>query len=83
MHFTSEQPPDGGLLERALTLGEIPGILWTPAPPSAPAPLTLLGHPPLELRTMHPRPAQRARQAAEDGFTAATVELPGSGDRPR
>ena len=46
MHFTSEQRLDDGVLEREFTLGEIPGILWTPASASAPAPLILLGHPP-------------------------------------
>ncbi|MFF9766148.1 alpha/beta hydrolase [Streptomyces sp. NPDC014636] len=83
MHFTSEQRLDDGVLEREFTLGEIPGILWTPASVSAPAPLILLGHPPLGLRTMYPRLAERARQAAADGFAAATIELPGSGERPR
>lgn len=85
MDFTSEQRFDDGLLERAFTLGEIPGILWTPgsATPSAPAPLILLGLPPLGLRPMHPRLLDRARRSAADGFAAATIELPGSGDRPR
>ncbi|MCX5448212.1 dienelactone hydrolase family protein [Streptomyces nigrescens] len=85
MHFTSEQHLDDGVLEREFTLGEIPGILWTPASAStsAPAPLILLGHAPLGLRTMYPRLAGRARHAAADGFAAATIELPGSGDRPR
>ncbi|MEU9005458.1 alpha/beta hydrolase [Streptomyces sp. NPDC048551] len=94
MHFTSEQNLDGGVLERAFTLGEIPGILWTSAPASAPAPapgstatapapLILLGHPPLGLHRMYPRLVDRARQAVADGFAAATIELPGSGDRPR
>ncbi|MFE4965741.1 alpha/beta hydrolase [Streptomyces sp. NPDC056660] len=84
MQFTSEQRLDDGVLEREFTLGgEIPGILWTPASASAPAPLILLGHPPLGLRKMYPRLAGRARQAAADGFAAATIELPGSGDRPR
>ncbi|MFF5387739.1 dienelactone hydrolase family protein [Streptomyces sp. NPDC013012] len=83
MHFTSEQRLDDGVLEREFTLGEIPGVLWTPASPSAPAPLILLGHPPLGLRRMYPRLVERARQAAADGFASATIELPGSGDRPR
>ncbi|MFE0098976.1 alpha/beta hydrolase [Streptomyces sp. NPDC059009] len=90
-HFTSEQRLDDGVLERAFTLGapgplgEIPGILWTPATASAaaPAPLILLGHPPLGLDKMYPRLVARARHAAADGFAAATIELPGSGDRPR
>ncbi|NEA48808.1 alpha/beta hydrolase [Streptomyces sp. SID10815] len=85
MHFTSEQRLEDGVLERDFTLGDIPGVLWTPASASAsaPAPLILLGHPPLGLRKMRPRLAERARHAAADGFAAATVELPGSGDRPR
>ncbi|WP_326616852.1 alpha/beta hydrolase [Streptomyces decoyicus] len=83
MHFTSERHLDDSVLEREFTLGEIPGILWTPASASAPAPLILLGHPPLGLRTMYPRLVGRARHAVADGFAAATIELPGSGDRPR
>ncbi|MEV7831055.1 alpha/beta hydrolase [Streptomyces subrutilus] len=84
MHFTSEQRLDEGVRERRFTLGEIPGILWTPASASGPAPLILIGHPPLGLRTMYPRLAGRARHyAAQYGFAAATIELPGSGDRPR
>ncbi|MFJ2646172.1 alpha/beta hydrolase [Streptomyces sp. NPDC087420] len=88
MRFTSEQRLDDGVLERTFTLGDIPGILWTPASASvpassAPAPLILLGHPPLGLGTMYPRLVARARQSAADGFATATIELPGSGDRPR
>jgi dienelactone hydrolase len=83
MRFTSEQRLDDGILERGFTLGEIPGILWTPASASAPVPLILLGHPG-GLRTMYPRLVARARHsAAEHGFASATIELPGSGDRPR
>ncbi|MFJ6700635.1 alpha/beta hydrolase [Streptomyces sp. NPDC091272] len=95
MRFTSEQRLDDGVLEREFTLGEIPGILWTPpaapvpgmapdpAPAPGPAPLILLGHPPLGLRKMYPRLVDRARRSAADGFASATIELPGSGDRPR
>jgi len=81
MHFTSEERLDDGSLEREFTLGAVPGLLWTP-PISAPAPLILLGHPG-GLRTMYPRLAGRAAQAAANGFAAATIELPGSGDRTR
>jgi hypothetical protein len=85
MRFTSEQRLDDGVLEREFTLGEIPGILWTPgsASASAPAPLILAGHPG-GLDKMRPRLAGRARHyAAGYGFAAAAIELPGSGDRPR
>jgi hypothetical protein len=84
MRFTSRQVFDDGVLERGFTLGEIPGILWTPgsASASAPVPLILVGHPG-GLRTMYPRLVGRARHAAAGGFASATIELPGSGDRPR
>jgi dienelactone hydrolase len=80
MRFTSEQRLDDGVLERAFT--EIPGILWTPGSAAAPASLILLGQPG-GLPTMYPRLAARARLCAAAGFAAATLELPGSGDRPR
>jgi hypothetical protein len=83
MQFTSEQRLDDGLLEREFTLGEIPGVLWTPGSASAPVPLILLGHPPLGLHRMYPRLVARARHSAADGFATATIELPGSGGRPR
>jgi hypothetical protein len=79
MHFISEQRLEDGL-EREFMLDDIPGILWTPG--STPAPLILLGHPG-GLRAMYPRLASRARRCLADGFAAATIELPGSGDRPR
>ncbi|UDM05411.1 alpha/beta hydrolase [Streptomyces longhuiensis] len=84
MHFTSEQRLDDGVLEREFTLGEIPGILWTPgaASASAPVPMILLGHPTLGLAKMYPRLVARARHSAAQGFATATIELPGSGDRP-
>ncbi|MBO1337306.1 dienelactone hydrolase family protein [Streptomyces sp. VRA16 Mangrove soil] len=85
MRFTSEQHLDGDVVERGFTLDEIPGYLWTPASasPSAPVPLILLGHPPLGLGRMYPRLVARARRSAAEGFATATIELPGSGDRPR
>jgi len=82
MRLISEQRLDGDVLEREFTLGEIPGTLWTPGSASAPAPLILLGHPG-GLRKMYPRLVARARHCAAAGYAAATIELPGGGDRPR
>jgi dienelactone hydrolase len=82
MRFTSEQRFDDGVLERRFTLGDIPGILWTPGSAAAPAPLILMGHPG-GLDGMYPRLVARARHSAAKGFAAATIELPWSGDRPR
>ncbi|MCP2343207.1 alpha/beta hydrolase [Actinomadura rupiterrae] len=83
MRFTSEQRLDDGVLEREFTLGDVPGILWTPASASAsaPVPLILLGHPG-GLGRMRPRLLGRARHAAAQGFATVTIELPFTGDRP-
>lgn len=83
MQITSERLLDGGLVEREFTLDEIPGILWTPASasPSSPVPLVLLGHPG-GLPAIYLRLEARARHSAELGFATASIELPGSGQRP-
>ncbi|MGH3544227.1 MAG: dienelactone hydrolase family protein, partial [Mycobacterium sp.] len=81
MQFTSEQRRDDGVLEREFTLGEIPGVLWTPG--SAPAPLILSGHNG-GLHKREPRLVARARHyAAEYGYAVAAIDHPGHGDRPR
>jgi hypothetical protein len=81
MRFTFEQRLDAGVLERDFTLGEIPGVLWTPG--SAPAPLILSGHNG-GLHKRLPRLVARARHyAAEYGFAVAAIDAPGCGDRPR
>lgn len=82
MRFTSEQRLDDGVLEREFTLGEIPGILWTPGSAPAPAPLILVGH----NGGLHKREARlvaRSRHsAAEHGYAVAAIDAPGYGDRP-
>ena len=82
MHFTSERRLDDGVLEHEFRLGEISGILWTPGSAAAPVPLILLGHPG-GMRGMYPRLLARALHSAAQGFATATIELPGTGDRPR
>lgn len=81
MRFISEHRLDHGVLEREFTLGEIPGVLWTPG--STPAPLILIGHPGGFHKRL-PRLVARARHyAAEYGFAVAAIDAPGCGDRPR
>jgi hypothetical protein len=83
MHFTSELRHDDSLVERHFILGEIPGIFWAPESATSTAvPLILLGQQG-GLEQMYPRLLPRAKDAARDGFATATVELPGSGARPR
>ena len=82
MHFTSQHRLGDGVVERGITLGDVPGILWSPESASSPAPLVLLGHPG-GLPRMYDRLVARARYAVAQGYVAATIELPWSGDRPR
>ena len=73
MHFNSEQRLDDGVLERGFTLGEIPGVLWTPT--SAPAPLILVWHPG-GLHQMYPRLAEFRKLCTEldpDGLLASDL----------
>ena len=80
MQFTAERRLDA-VLERGFTLGEVPGVLWTPR--SAPAPLILIGHNG-GLHKRLPRLVARARHyAAEYGYAVAAIDAPGHGDRPR
>lgn len=82
MQFTSHTSIGDGVAERAFILGEIPGVLWLPESTSAPVPLILLGHPG-GLGRMRARLVERAKRSVREGYAAATLELPGSGDRPR
>ena len=86
MQFTSEQQLDE-IDERRFLLGEVPGILWTarPSTRSGRVPLILAGQPggAAGLDLTYPRLLERARHAARAGLATATIELPGSGDRPQ
>ena len=82
MQFISEHRLDDGAVESQFILNEIPGLLWMPGSPSEPVPLILLGHPAGWTRCTRGWPNAPAPASAY-GFAAATVELPGSGDRPR
>ena len=43
VHFTAETSSNG-VVEREFTVGEVPGVLWSPASGSDRAPLVLMGH---------------------------------------
>lgn len=81
MRLISEQRLDDGVLERELTLGEIPVTLWTPG--TEPAPLILLAHN-NGLPRNDARLVARARYtAAEHDYAVASIDAAGCGDRPR
>ena len=77
------QTSSNGVLERDFTLGEITGVLWSPASGSEHAPLVLMGHGG-GLHKKTPALLARAhRCVTTDGFTVAAIDAPGHGDRPR
>lgn len=81
MRFTSQTSSDG-VHEQFFTLGEIPGVLWTPEGAVGTRPLILIGHGGGQHKTA-PGVTFRARRfVAECGYAVAAVDVPGHGDRP-
>ena len=82
LRFTAQTSSDG-VVERDFTLGEITGVLWSPAAGPAPTPLVLMGHGG-GLHKKAPELLARARhRVTTDGFIVAAIDAPGHGDRPR
>ena len=82
VRFTMETSSNG-VLERGFTVGEVPGVLWSPASGSHHAPLVLMGHGG-GLHKKTPALMARAHDAVTTwGFTVAAIDAPGHGDRPR
>ena len=82
MHFTAKTSSNG-VVERNFTLGDVPGVLWSPASGVAGAPLILMGHPG-GLHKKAPGLVARAHHyVTACGFTVAAIDAPGHGERPR
>ncbi len=82
LQFTAETTSNG-VVERDFTVGEIPGVLWSPPPGAGRAPLILMGHGG-GTHKKWPAMTGRARLLATGcGFHVACVDAPGHGDRPR
>ncbi|MER6306719.1 alpha/beta hydrolase [Streptomyces sp. NPDC001657] len=82
LQFTAEKTSNG-VVERDFTVGEIPGVLWSPASGAERAPLVLLGH---GGGTHKKWPAMTGRAhllVTRCGFHVACIDAPGHGDRPR
>ncbi|MEU6553600.1 alpha/beta hydrolase [Streptomyces sp. NPDC046915] len=82
LQFTAETTSNG-VIERDFTVGDIPGLLWSPASGADRAPLVLMGHG----GGTHKRwPAMTGRAhllVTGCGFHVACIDAPGHGDRPR
>lgn len=82
MDFLSDTIADG-VRERRFTLGDVPGVLFSPPDDVRPAPLVLLAHGG-GLHTVHPVVVSQARRyVGAHGLTVAALDAPGHGGRPR
>jgi pimeloyl-ACP methyl ester carboxylesterase len=81
MRFTSETASNG-VSERLFTLGDIPGVLWSPAAATGSRPLVLLGHGGGQHKQVQGLVARARRYVTACGFAVAAIDAPGHGDRP-
>jgi len=82
LNFIAETSSDG-VVDRSFTVGDVPGVLWSPVSAAPGAPLLLMGHGG-GLHKRSPGLVARARQAAvRDGFHVAAIDSPGHGERAR
>jgi dienelactone hydrolase len=82
MHFLSETSTDG-VHELLFTLGEIPGVLWTPEALADNRPLILMGHGGGQHKKAPDVLTRAHRFVTECGFAVVAVDVPGHGDRPK
>ena len=82
MHFISQTVTDG-VSQQLFTLGDIPGVLWTPAGAPGPLPLVLIGHGGGQHKTGPGVTGRARRYVTECGFAAAAIDAPSHGDRPQ
>jgi dienelactone hydrolase len=71
-----------GISERRFTIGDIAGVLWSPAGASADRPLVLLAHGGGQHKTAPGVVARARRYVTDCGFAVAAIDAPGYGDRP-
>jgi dienelactone hydrolase len=80
--LTSQTSTDG-VTEQSFTLGEIPGVLFTPEGAAGPRPLILMGHGGGQHKKAPAVLAGAYRFAVEGGFAVAAIDAPNHGDRPK
>lgn len=79
--FTAETSSNG-VREREFTLGEITGVLWSPASGSEHAALVLMGHGGGLHKKTPPMVTRAHDHVTRHGFTVVAIDAPGHGDRP-
>jgi len=82
VRFTAETSSNG-VVQRDFTVGEVPGVLWSPVSGPDHAPLVLMGHGG-GLHKKTPALMARAHDTVTTwGYTVAAIDAPGHGERPR
>jgi dienelactone hydrolase len=82
MHVIAETVADG-VRERQVTVGHVPGLVWTLASGDAPWPaLILIAHGGGQHKRA-PGVAARAARFVREGFVVAALDAPAHGDRPK
>jgi len=81
MRITSETVADG-IREQLFCLGDVPGVLWTPAEGSGPRPLVLIGHGGGQHKKGWEVVSRAFPYVTSGGFAVAAIDAPGTGDRP-
>jgi pimeloyl-ACP methyl ester carboxylesterase len=82
MRFTSETTSNG-VSERLFTLGDITGVLWSPASATGSRPLVLLSHGGGQHKRAPGLLARAQNYVTACGFAVAAIDAPGHGERPR
>ena len=81
MRFTSETTADG-VSTRHFTLGDVPGVLWSPPAATHTSALVLICHGGRQHKTAPGVVARAHRLVTQLGVTVAALDAPGHGDRP-
>jgi pimeloyl-ACP methyl ester carboxylesterase len=79
--FTAETSSNG-VVERDFTVGDLTGVLWSPATSSGRVPLVLLGHGGGTHKRWPAMVGRANRLVIDGGFAAAAIDAPGHGGRP-
>src|SRR6202046_5581862 len=82
MHFISETVSDE-VSEQLFTVGDIPGVLWTPAGATGRRPLVLVGHGGGQHKRAPGVAGRASRYVTQCGFAVAAIDAPSHGDRPQ
>jgi dienelactone hydrolase len=82
MRITSRTSLDG-VTEQLFTLGEIPGVLWTPDNAAGPRPLILMGHGGGQHKKAPGMLGRAQRFVTDGGYAVAAVDVPNHGERPK